>query len=321
MALISVIIPIYGVEKYLDKCVESIVNQTYKDLEIILVDDESPDRSPVICDEWSRKDNRVKVIHKKNGGASDARNEGLRCAIGEYIAFVDSDDYLELNFFETLIDTMKSNDADIVECATRYVDEVGSSLFVRENQEGAYDKISALRLFVLEKGFYQTVWGKLYKKSVTEGVFFPEERKVEDEFWTYRVFDKATKIVAVNNPLYNYLQRNTSFMGATYSLCRLDGLDALYERMQYLQKYEQLTSLLRQEFVLSALWHLQKSLRHFKGEEKKQATRKIVKMIKSTPKVKWKDLSLNTKYKIWYKLLRFSPLLCARIRNILKIGL
>ena len=110
-------------------------------------------------------------------------------------------------------------------------------------------------------------------------------------------------------------------MGVKYSFCRLDGLDALYERMHYLQKYEELTGVLRQDFVMAALWHLQSVLRHLEGEEKKVAVKKVVEMIKDTPEVKGKDLTLSTKQKIWYKWARFSPLSCARIRNMLKIGL
>ena len=321
MALISVIVPIYGVEKYLDKCVESIVNQTYRDLEIILVDDGSKDACPAMCDEWAEKDARIKVVHKENGGLSDARNAGVPFATGEYISFIDSDDYLEPTFYEKLYQKMQETGAEIAECGTRYVDEEGNLLKVRASQDGDFDKLPALKKLIEENGFYQTVWNKLYKKEVTDGILFAKGKYNEDEFWTYRVFDRATKIVSIKEPLYNYLQRGNSIIGAGYSQKRLDGLDALYERMQHLQKYEEMKKLLHVNFVFAALWHLQKSLRHFKGEEKKVAVKKIVGMIKDTPRVKWKDLTLSMKYKIWYQLLRFSPVLCARIRNALKIGL
>ena len=117
-SLISVIVPIYNVEKYLDKCVESIVTQTYKNLEIILVDDGSPDRCPEICDKWAEKDERIKVIHKKNGGLSDARNEGYAVSSGEYISFIDSDDYIDREFYAILSNAL-DNGTDIAECATR----------------------------------------------------------------------------------------------------------------------------------------------------------------------------------------------------------
>ena len=115
--LISVIVPIYNVEKYLDRCVGSIINQTYKNLEIILVDDGSPDNCPQMCDDYAKKDSRIKVVHKENGGLSDARNAGMKVATGEYVSFIDSDDYISLDFYETLLETIVDNDSDIVECS------------------------------------------------------------------------------------------------------------------------------------------------------------------------------------------------------------
>ena len=116
-SLISVIVPIYNVEKYLDRCVESIINQTYKNLEIILVDDGSPDNCTQMCDDYAKKDSRIRVVHKENGGLSDARNAGMEVATGEYVSFIDSDDYISLDFYETLFQTMIDNDSDIVECS------------------------------------------------------------------------------------------------------------------------------------------------------------------------------------------------------------
>ena len=116
MALISVIIPVYKVEEYLENCIQSVIKQTVSDLEIILVDDGSPDQCPEICDLWADKDSRIKVIHKENGGLSDARNAGMKVATGEYVSFIDSDDYISLDFYETLLETIVDNDSDIVEC-------------------------------------------------------------------------------------------------------------------------------------------------------------------------------------------------------------
>lgn len=321
MDLISVVVPIYGVEKYLDKCVASIVNQTYPHLEIILVDDGSPDGCGALCDEWVKRDNRIKVVHKENGGLSDARNAGIPYATGEYISFVDSDDYLDSTFYERLYTTMQETGAEIVECATRYVGENGSELKIRPSKEGMFDKLTALKLLILENGLYQTVWNKLYRREVVDGLLFAKGRYNEDEFWTYKVFDRAEKIVAFQEPLYNYLQRKSSIIGAGYNVKRLDGLDALFERMIYLEKYVELADLVRQEFALSALWHLQGVLRHFKGETKKQTSKKIVKMIQSTPKVKSRCLTLNANYKFWYKFLYKFPVTCAKLRNAFGIGL
>ena len=320
MVLISVIVPIYGVEKYLNQCVESIVRQTYQELEIILVDDGSPDNCGTICDEWANIDKRIKVVHKENGGLSDARNAGLQIATGELISFIDSDDYIEPLFFETLHTAMKETGAEIAECGTRYVNEDGKELKIRTAQNGVFDTITALEKLINEQGLYQTVWNKLYRREVIDGIWFAKGKYNEDEFWTYKVFDRAKKIVSVEQPLYNYLQRGSSIIGVGYNIRRLDGLDALYERMHYLSKYVELRNLLYQSFALECLWHLQSVLRAFKGKERKQIVKKIVIMIKGTPKVKNENLTLNRKYKVWYGLLRFSPTLCAKMRNLLKIG-
>ena len=124
--LISVVVPIYNVDKYLDRCVESIIKQTYTNLEIILVDDGSSDNSPQICDNWNVKDKRIKVIHKENGGLSDARNVGLSFATGEIISFIDSDDWIEHEMFEKMLNRKKKDNSDIVSCGVKWVKEDGS---------------------------------------------------------------------------------------------------------------------------------------------------------------------------------------------------
>lgn len=321
MVLISVIVPIYGVEKYLNQCVESLVRQTYQKLEIILVDDGSPDNCGNICDAWAKKDARIKVVHKENGGLSDARNAGFAVATGEYLSFIDSDDYVEPTFIEKLYTALMEHDADIAECGTRYVSENGEELKVRESQDEEFIPLNALEMLIQQKGLYQTVWNKLYTRAVVGDVLFAKGKYNEDEFWTYKIFDRAKKIVSISDVLYNYLQRGSSIIGIGYNIRRLDGLDALFERMQYLSKYAELKNLLYQSFPLESLWHLQSVMRALKGEERKQTVKKIVSMIKATPKVKRKDLTLTKKYKFWYSFLGFSPTLCAKTRNLLKIGL
>ncbi len=133
--MVSVIVPIYKVEAYLDKCIESILGQTYRDLEIILVDDGSPDRCPAICDAWAEKDSRIKVIHKSNGGLSDARNAGLAAATGELVSFIDSDDWVAPEFIQTLYDAMIRTGAEIAECGTAFVDEEGRVLRLRQAEK------------------------------------------------------------------------------------------------------------------------------------------------------------------------------------------
>lgn len=319
--LISVIVPVYKVEKYLNKCVESIISQTYDNLEIILVDDGSPDNCPIMCDIWANKDHRIRVIHKQNGGLSDARNAGLNIASGELISFIDSDDWIEQDFFQMLYYAMSKNGADIAECATSYDTEDGKLLRVREEAPNSLlDHKEALRRLVLEDGVYQTVWNKLYRNEIIIGIDFKVGKCNEDDFWTYKVLDKAKSFAIVGKPLYHYLQRSTSIIGIGYNLRRLDGLEARFQQMQYLQKYNELNKLARQQLIMDCMWHMQCVLLYLGKEDKKHARVYILELIQKMPKLKIKDMSVNIKYKIWLTLFNCFPVLTAQIRNILKIG-
>lgn len=319
--LISVIVPIYNVEPYLNSCVQAIVNQTYDNLEIILVDDGSPDNCPALCDAWAECDSRIKVIHKTNGGLSDARNAGLAAATGELISFIDSDDWIEPAFFSALYHAMEQTGAEIAECATQYVAEDGTIIKTRTAVPGPLDHTEALRRLVLEDGVYQTVWNKLYRSEIIEGIPFVFGKYHEDDFWTYQVFDRIHKLATVETPLYNYLQRGTSIIGTGYRFRRLDSLEARFQRMEYLQKYEELADLSRQQFTLDCMWHLQCTLRCLSGQERQTARETILALKAKTPKVKQKKLTLNGKYRVWYALFRFMPVFTIKLRNLLKIGL
>lgn len=320
--LISVIIPVYKVEKYLDKCIESVVNQAYRNLEIILVDDGSPDHCPAMCDAWAKKDNRIRVLHKKNGGLSDARNAGLAVATGELISFIDSDDWIEKSFFECLHQAMIETDADVAECATVYETEDGKLLRIRKEAPATLlERKEALCRLILEDGVYQTVWNKLYRCEIVREVTFVSGKCNEDDFWTYQVFDRGKKLAIVEAPLYHYLQRGTSIIGAGYNLQRLDGLEARFQRMEYLQKYDELAKLTCQQFMLDCMWHLQCALCYLKGQEQCIALENILSFKEKTPKVKRRELTLNWKYKVWYFMFNSVPVLTAKIRNRLKMGL
>lgn len=322
MDLISVIVPIYKVEPYLDRCVKSIVSQTYDNLEIILVDDGSPDGCPAMCDEWAQKDSRIKVIHKTNGGLSDARNAGLAAASGELIGFIDSDDWIEPDFFTALYGAMAQTGAEIAECAAAFVAEDGKTIKIRKEAPlAALDRIEALRRLVLEDGVYQTVWNKLYRREVIRGSSFAVGKYNEDDFWTYQVFDQIHKLAIIETPLYNYLQRNTSIIGAGYSLRRLDGLEARFQRMEYLQKYEELADLTRQQFLLDCMWHYQSAQRQLTGNDRQKALSTVLNYLRKTPLLSLEQTTLTGKYRLWLKLFLLKPWLTASIRNRLGIGL
>ena len=321
MDLISVIVPIYKVEPYLNKCVQSIVDQTYPNLEIILVDDGSPDNCGAICDAWEEKDSRIKVIHKENGGLSDARNAGLAIATGKYISFIDSDDSIALTFIVDLYGALLSTGADIAECGVSYVDETGAVLKHRPvSPEKELARIDALRQLVLEDGVYQTVWNKLYRREMVDGIPFEKGKYHEDDFWTYQVFDRMEKLVLVDKPLYNYLQRGGSIIGVGYNLKRLDGLEARCLRMQYLQKYGELAALTRQYLILDCMWHYQSAKRHLQGDEQAHALKIIRETMKNCPPVALNQLSGKMTHRIWYLLFRTMPDLTVWARMKMRIG-
>lgn len=321
MARISVIVPIYKVETYLDKCVESIVAQTYTDLEIILVDDGSPDACPALCDAWAAKDSRIKVVHKENGGLSDARNAGLAVATGEYISFIDSDDWIEPDFLQTLLDALLQTGAGIADCATRLVGEDGKELSVRGVTENeTLDTVSALVRLVKEDRVYQTVWNKLYRRDVIGDLRFEKGKYNEDDYFTYQVFDRTEKIAIVSRPLYNYLQRGGSIMGVGYNPRRLEGLQARVLRMNYLQKYPETANLTRQNLVLDCMWHLQSILLHLDGQSRSDAKKTVLDILRAVPAIPNSELTLNSKYKLWYAMFRTAPVATAKLRNSLKIG-
>lgn len=320
---ISVIIPVYRVEKFLSKCIESVINQSYKNVEIILVDDGSPDSCGSICERWATQDSRIIVIHKENGGLSDARNSGMKVATGDYISFVDSDDWVMPDFLSTLYDLIKKENADISECGVSYVKEDGQVLRDRVCSEPTLviDKNEALKRLILEQGVYQTVWNKLYKREVIADSYFPIGRYNEDEFWTYRIIDHVNKYVVSNQILYCYLQRNNSIMGQGYTLNQLDGLQARYERMNYLQNNSALTSFALEHFQYDCLYHMQCVLKYLSGDEQRYGVNFVLDKLNNTPIVHGRNSCITLKYRIWFASFRKYPKKIARFRNKLGIGL
>lgn len=228
--LISVIVPIYNVEKYLQQCIDSICKQTYFHLEIILVDDGSPDACGHICDENSKLDSRIVVIHQKNKGLSGARNAGLDVAKGKYISFIDSDDTIHPKFIEILFGLCEYYDADIAQCDYLMVAETSfklplnpiQSIHIYNNRQAIYELCCTTNSIK-----YTVSWNKLYKKELFKNIRYPVNRINEDEFTTYLLLWNSNKIVINNQYLYYYLQRSDSIMGQPFSIKRLDVLDAL----------------------------------------------------------------------------------------------
>lgn len=228
MPLVSVIVPVYMVEEYLSSCVDSIVNQTYKNLEIILVDDGSPDNCGKICDEYAQIDSRITVIHKENGGLSDARNAGIKTASGHYITCVDSDDYIAVDMVENLYNSIVKYDADISICCTKKTANRDEDLY----KETAFDVKLMSPDQAIEEGLYNTsfplsAWGKLYRRKLFEDIEYPVGKLYEDLFTTYKLFLKAKKIVYYSKVGYFYYYRSNSIVATSFREAHLDCFEGI----------------------------------------------------------------------------------------------
>lgn len=320
--LISVIVPIYNVEKYLSKCVDSIINQTYKNLEIILVDDGSPDNCPKICDEYAKQDSRIKVIHKENGGLSDARNAGMKVATGEYVSFIDSDDYISDDFIETLYATMKTENSDIVECDIVKFEDGTTPVIEKENCEiNSFSTEKGLSLLIAENKFHQHVWNKLYKSEIGLKIPFAKGKLNEDEFWTYQIFGLAEKVTKINKSMYFYLQRSGSIMGNKFNIRRLDALEAKLERQKYIEeKFPNLKKQAKIDLFGTCIFMCQSAMKFLKGKEKKQAKKVIKKYAAANKLTKNELLSLEGKSRAWCVFANKSFILCCKIRSITGVG-
>ena len=234
--LISIIIPVYKVEKYLEKCIESVLKQTYTNLQVILVDDGSPDNCGKICDEYAKKDSRIEVIHKVNGGLSDARNVGIAKAKGKYIGFVDSDDYIKEDMYEILINLIKEYDADVSIC--NLYDVIEGKEYIRNKEKGIkeYNRIDILKEVLLDKNIQSYAWNKLYKKELFNEIKYPIGKKYEDIGTTFYIFEKCNKVVVTSEPEYYYLKRADSLVNNVTESTVLDYTEIIIQRYLYTQK-------------------------------------------------------------------------------------
>lgn len=242
--LISVIVPIYNVEQYLSECVDSILNQTYTNLEIILVDDGSTDNSGEMCDEYALKDARIVVLHKKNGGLSDARNAGLSIAKGDYIGFVDSDDYIRNDMYEKLYNLCQKYDVKLA-CARWNFDGKGEFIPPEDSNEEIVLSAKELLINIFSKNTKRfatiSVWDRLYHRSVIDGLLFPKGKNYEDQVYSVKAIINAGKCAYLNQTLYYYRVRNGSIMQEkllidSKSRMITDCVPLRMEQLEYLEK-------------------------------------------------------------------------------------
>ncbi len=217
MPIISVVIPIYKVEKHLDRCIKSVINQTYKNLEIILVDDGSPDNCGNICDNYAEQDHRIKVIHKDNGGLSDARNAGIKSATGEYIGFVDSDDYISEYMYEKLYELIEKNNADISCCGVSLCTKNSIRPQAIEEQTFVCNNEDAFRYMLEGKNMLNIwVWCKLYKREIFDKILFQRGKRYEDVFFMNDLIPIINTVAVTTHPYYYYVLRDESITNSDF---------------------------------------------------------------------------------------------------------
>ena len=254
--LISIIVPVYKVEPYLRRCLDSIVNQTYTNLEIILVDDGSPDKCPQICDEYAAKDKRITVIHKENGGLSDARNTGLDICKGDYISFVDSDDWIANIYIESLIHTILDNNADmaIVNFEKKNNALNSCTSFPQIIKTEILEHVQAVeKLWPSEETAFVTAWGKLAKASLYKNIRFPKGYIHEDVYTSYKLLYFSQKTIFLDIPLYYYFQREGSIM-SDLKTNSLRFLKARVEQFYFFKSHKEIK--LMTHYFQSLCWDL-----------------------------------------------------------------
>ncbi|MCI6430581.1 MAG: glycosyltransferase [Lachnospiraceae bacterium] len=322
MDLVSIIVPVYNVENYLERCITSLLQQTYSKIEIILVDDGSTDSSGQICDTYNG-DDRIVVLHKENGGLSDARNAGFAVAKGKYICFVDSDDWVDQNYIKMLYQCIEKNSCEVAGCRYKICHELADGVSNKNNyKQTTYTHITALKALINNE-VKQVVWNKMYSKELIEGIDFPKEKYNEDEFWTYKVITKANAYVELNYVGYYYFQRTTSIMGERYSLKRLDAIEAKMHRLTYIiEMYPELELLAKEDLLFSCIYQGQLANRYLDNKEQCHTAYSILKKNLKNIHFTVNDISsMKFTHKIWYLCTKISFEGACIIRNIIKIGM
>ncbi|WP_161496137.1 glycosyltransferase family 2 protein [Streptococcus suis] len=267
--LISIIVPVYNVENYLDECIQTVLAQTYSNWELLLINDGSTDSSGTICDDYAKGDERIRVIHKNNGGLSDARNAGIDNCTGEYITFLDSDDGIREDFLETCLTTAIQHDVDIVIGHFFIWDENQQTFyyFVEQSQKDTIELISAqeaLNRQVVWKNFntapFVVAWGKVFKATLFNTIRFPKGKVFEDEYTIHKALLKSDSVALINKEFYMYRRHGNSIMTSDFSLSKvLNNIEALEERIVDLVLAKKDTELVRQK-LYNVLLHTKHEL-------------------------------------------------------------
>lgn len=251
--LISIIVPVYKVEKYLERCVNSIINQTYKNFEIILIDDGSPDQCGDICDAYAKKDNRIHVIHQENGGLSAARNSGIDWAFSnsksEFLTFIDSDDWIHPQYLEILLDTSKKYAVPVSICALSRVDEYDNRTLQPILSKSEVEITSAEDLLVNHQWNFNYAVGKLYQKCLFKEIRYPEGKNFEDVFTTYKVLFAVEKVALVNCELYFYYKNELGITRSPWTPDELVIFEGMHNQMNFYREHGYLRALEKEEYL------------------------------------------------------------------------
>jgi glycosyltransferase involved in cell wall biosynthesis len=297
--LVSIVIPVYNVEPYIERCLKSVISQSYKNIEIILIDDGSTDNSATICDQYSKIDTRIKVIHKKNGGLSSARNVGINISSGTYICFIDSDDYISEDYVDYLYSLINKYDSDISVCdCEMFFDKLKN---IKQKEEiQIFDKIEMLKNVLYGKHSYISAWGKLYKKDLFEDINYPEGQIYEDVNTTYLLYEKANNVVVSNQKKYYYYIHNNSITTKSFSEKNFDILKSNDIMVNDLKKYDCLKNGINRRTVYSRISLLCKMITdNYDGVEKKE----IITFIRRNGKEVLKDKRTSLVDKISIRLI------------------
>jgi len=242
--LLSVVVPCYNAEQYMDKCISSIVGQTYSNLEILLINDGSTDNTGMICNSWQERDNRIKAIHKQNEGSSYARKDGVKLALGEYVTFVDSDDWIDKNMYVDMMSALLSTNSDIAQCSYCHVFEDGFVEHrVSEEKKGTVETVGQREgvIMILERKWHTGMWDKIYKKSLFQHIIFPKGRGFAEDFINQFLFHHASQSIFVHNDYYFYFQRAGSLCNPIDTQMKLkkyrDHVDAYFERYGFVKQH------------------------------------------------------------------------------------
>lgn len=320
MPTISVIVPVYKVEPYLRQCVDSILGQTFRDFELILVDDGSPDGCPAICDEYAEQDSRVKVIHKENGGLSSARNVGLDVAKGEYISFVDSDDWIARGMLEAMFHKCVEFGADLAICnVTKCIDEKRIIEDSSPMQDECFSQDDFVKKMIANQAWrYIIACSKLYHRKLFEEIRFPEGFIHEDEAIAHRIAGRCKKIVTTSEVMYFYRQAEGSITNAPLTIKRTDMLSALADRITYAAQHkwkEMLNiSLLRYTHLFLGLY-----FQFPRNNENRLYFRRMERCLKTAYPHIAKSGEISLRHKAYLCLVRLNPAACVWLRDKLCI--